>query len=404
MKTDVIFKLKHFPLASETFVVNSIVAAIENGLTVQIISDKIHEVASSSLKQKIEAYELMGKVISYDDGAMSKGRRYTLFLRLLLSPTLLFYFIKYCRCRKNWTMEYMFRLHFYQQYRKVKTIHVHFGNALEFLPDLKMIGFVKSKFIVTFHGYDAYNFPNDRPMDKTLSFFNKYVFKVTVNSDYLRKILVSKGIEPSLIELIPVPVDTNFFKNSKTPVVEKRVFRLLSIGRLVGIKGHSYGIHAVRKLLDLGLQVEYIIVGEGHLRSELELLIKTLQLEDNIQLVGKKNQLEIKDLLTEAALFLMTSTKDSDGREEAFGLVSLEAQSMGLPVIAFDSGGVSSTLLNNVTGLMVEDKNVDALTKAVQSLIINKNSYIRMSDNASSFVREYYKKDVINRRFYKIYI
>jgi colanic acid/amylovoran biosynthesis glycosyltransferase len=94
-------------------------------------------------------------------------------------------------------------------------------------------------------------------------------------------------------------------------------------------------------------------------------------------------QKEIIKMLRISDLFLMTSTfEDSTGRREAFGLVSIEAQSMGLPVVGFKSGGFQETILEGITGFSVDDRKYNEMAKKVEFFIKNKKKYSDASAQA----------------------
>ena len=63
---------------------------------------------------------------------------------------------------------------------------------------------------------------------------------------------------------------------------------------------------------------------------------------------------------------------------EALGLVNLEAQAMGVPVVAYDSGGVGETVVDGVTGRLAPERDVDKLTRAVSELLAAQDLRRRM--------------------------
>src|SRR5690606_21578677 len=98
---------------------------------------------------------------------------------------------------------------------------------------------------------------------------------------------------------------------------------------------------------------------------------------------GVKTQEEVKEILMESTVFLMTSTFDDlTGRQEAFGIAIVEAQACGLPVVAFESGGVPEVLINGETGFLVEDRNVQEMTEKVEMLKEDTALYAAMSQKA----------------------
>ena len=91
----------------------------------------------------------------------------------------------------------------------------------------------------------------------------------------------------------------------------------------------------------------------------------------------------------------MTSITDDDGRGEAQGVVTAEAQSCGLPVVAFDSGGVSETLIDKETGFLIPERNKELLVEKVKHLINNPDKRVKMGFKAREFVVHQFSNNVI---------
>ncbi len=373
----IIFKLKSFPQISETFVVANIVEAIKKGYSVTIITDKINPIAKSSQEYLFKKYQLLEKTIAFKSPTGSNRKAKA--LQILLRPKKLYYFLKLWQLRKKKSLDYIFLIQFYWNYRNAKIIHVHFATAINPLFDLKKIGLLKSKIIVTFHGYDAHFLPEGNSLKRLLENFNTYVSRITVNSTYLKEKLVAKGFNKNVIEIIPIGFDETVFQLKKSKNFNNVPFKIISVGRLVTLKGHDFGIKAIFQLKEMGFDISYTIVGTGAEYDNLLGLIKRLNLENQVFLLGSKSQLEIKELLENHHLFLMTSTKDESGRSEAFGVVSLEAQAMGLPIVGFNAGGFPDTVLDGETGFLVEDKNIKELSNKIATLINDEKLLKQMS-------------------------
>jgi colanic acid/amylovoran biosynthesis glycosyltransferase len=120
-------------------------------------------------------------------------------------------------------------------------------------------------------------------------------------------------------------------------------------------------------------------------------------------LVGFKTQKDIKNLLEVNNVFLMSSITDTHNRAEAQGVVTAEAQAMGLPVVAFDSGGVSHTILSNETGFLVEEKKIEDYADAIIQLLDKPSLYKMMSQNARDFAKNRFSSDLMAIEFFKLY-
>lgn len=143
---------------------------------------------------------------------------------------------------------------------------------------------------------------------------------------------------------------------------------ILAVGRLVYYKGFDYAIPALK---DLNAQL--LIIGAGPEQQKLQDLIKKLNLENNIKIIGPQDNL--KPFFLACDLFLFPSV----ARSEAFGLVQLEAMAAGKAIInTYLQTGVEEVSLNNISGLTVAPKNTEALQQALKTLITKPDLRIKL--------------------------
>ncbi|WP_462420294.1 glycosyltransferase family 4 protein [Salinicoccus sp. Marseille-QA3877] len=88
---------------------------------------------------------------------------------------------------------------------------------------------------------------------------------------------------------------------------------------------------------------------------------------------------------------------------EGFSNVSIEAQSMGVPVVTFDSTGASDTVEHGKTGLITESKSVDGLVKAIDELMKNDAKRKEMASVSREFIAENFDRDIMHRKFLDFY-
>jgi colanic acid/amylovoran biosynthesis glycosyltransferase len=397
-----IFKIKGIPIATETFIISNIVHAIKKGFNVQVITDILYPIETSSQESLMKEMGIPDLILKYQSPTNKKTRVRESIL-FLLNPIMFYFF-----CRLNLrlgrvSLEHIYYLKFYKRYKEEDVFHVHFGIAVSPLLVLKSIGFLKSKVIVTFHGYDAYALPEGNERTLLIDQYGKYVSAITVNSQFLGKHLVSQGFDENMIHVIPVGINCANFVSSNSLRKRSDVFELLSVGRLIPLKGHRFGIEVIRNLVSRGHNVHYTIAGYGASMEPLQDLITKYELEDNIVLVGKQSQEQVIELLKGSDVFLMTSTYNSSNRREAFGVVSLEAQVSGVPVVGFDSGGFPETVIKDVTGFIVDDRDVEAMTLAVEKLMLNSDLHESMSKSAKQHVLNTYDINSVAEEYFKLY-
>ena len=151
-------------------------------------------------------------------------------------------------------------------------------------------------------------------------------------------------------------------KNVDREISKKKL--IVTVSELNKNKGLEYAIKAFRKLEDtLIAKTDFIIIGEGGERNNLEKIICDLNLQDRVFLVGK-----IPDsykYLRAFDIFTLTSTT------EAFPYSILEAGLAGIPVIASNVGGIPEIIVDKETGFLVRPKNIDDIRLNMSLLLKN---------------------------------
>jgi glycosyltransferase involved in cell wall biosynthesis len=156
---------------------------------------------------------------------------------------------------------------------------------------------------------------------------------------------------------------------AELPVLSKREtrtgpVRLLSVGRLVAKKGHAHQLAACARL---GVPFELRIIGEGPLREELTATIARLGL-NIVRLEGAKKPAEVAEAYRWADVFWHTGVVDPQGDRDGLPNVVPEAMANGLPVISSQMPGVDEAVEHEVTGLLVNVADAEALAAAVRRL------------------------------------
>ncbi|MBU2939564.1 glycosyltransferase [Lacinutrix sp. C3R15] len=407
MKT-VCFVVSSFPRVSETFVTNHVIQAKLQGYSVLLLVKKKLPITESSQKELIVKHDLLKDIYTTDYKIPSARLKRRLLALVYIIKYLKYWFqVKDVSFRKRFS-SLPFQLAFYNLFKDVSVFHVQFATAGKELAKMKAIGLLKGDVITTFHGYDAH-FNSDAALEvlkKRYQLLLEHSKYVTVNTPYLAKQVNAIMPASSLarVVVIPMGIDLDFFKPKyRKDLVGKTTFKLISVGRLIDFKGFTYAIKSVRKVIDMGFPVRYTIVGAGVLNDALQDLIVRLKLEAHVFLVGAKNQKEIKDLFEAHDVFLMSSVTDSTNRAETQGVVTAEAQAMGLPVVAFNSGGVPYTILEGKTGFLVAEKDVTAYAEAIVKLLESPDDYSAMSSAAKAFVLQNFSSTTLATQFFELY-
>ncbi len=137
---------------------------------------------------------------------------------------------------------------------------------------------------------------------------------------------------------------------------------ILSVARLVPVKGHATLIDAVHDLLSRGLSITLSVIGDGPQRGLLERRVRELGIERSVAILGAVGQDDIRARYEEADIFCLPSAA------EGLPIVLMEAMAMELPVVASQVMGVAELVEHGATGLLVRPARPDLLADALARL------------------------------------
>lgn len=243
----ILFKIKHFPQLSETFVTSQIIVAIKCGFDVKILVNTLLDSEITKQKELFEKYNLVEKIIIEDYNVP----KFKIF-RLLKAAYLIIINIRYLRKIKAFFKEKnsnglsnIYHFHYYNKLKKFDIIHVQFGNNHQPFEIFKKIGLLKSKLIVSFHGHDAfypiYGFLKEGYYDNLF----KYGDLIVANTPYLANQILSIGCPKEKLKTIPLGVDISFFKPAAEKLEKSETINIITLGRLDKVKGQQYAIEAI---------------------------------------------------------------------------------------------------------------------------------------------------------------
>lgn len=406
-KKRIIFKINEFPHVSETFIIAQIITAVKLDYEVVILVNRVLDFRQS-LHEDIILKHKLNKLFVLEDVRIPKNKiiRFIRILCLLiLNIGSLKNILNFYKFQKKKSNSWIFYWDFYNQFNDSSTIfHIQYGNNKFPIDILKSKCNFKPNIITTFHGHDAF-FPmhGHIPNDGYYDFLFESTDIITANTKYLAAKIEQLGCPSDKLKIIPVGVDTAYFNSLNKIHNTTAILKLINVGRLDPIKGHKYLIEIVNKLVKKGVDINLAIVGEGEERNTLELLINKYNLFQSVKLVGKKTQAEIKEMYLNCDLYVFTAVPLPDGRRETQGLATLEAQACGLPVIAYDSGGVKYTIQDTKTGYLFNEYEIDEVVEKLLFLNENRNVIQEMSNNCFKFVEENYSQKVIDEKWSDIY-
>jgi len=400
------FVVGKFPSLSETFILNQITALIERGHEVEIYANR--PPMMKSVHEDIKKYRLLERThyrLRMPPNSLLRllkglGVFVTHFLK---APVVLLRCInvfKYGTYAASLKLLYgavpLLHLNEYD------IVHCHYGPNGLIVAYLKEIGVVHTPFITTFHGADANVVPRTQPKN-----FYEPLFRLgnvfTVSSDFMRGRVQSLGCAEDRIVKLPVGVDLSKISVTERLSRSKNEVSILTVGQLVEAKGIEYSIRAVAKILDKFPNIQYRIAGHGLLYEELQALVRELGVAAHVHLLGGQTQQQIRRLYEDADIFVLASVIGRDGAQEGQGLVLLEAQASGLPIISTKIGGIPEGVSDGRSGFLVPERDVDALAGKLSHLIDHPEVRAMMGHAGRKHVEENYDLEKLNEKLVSLY-
>ena len=164
---------------------------------------------------------------------------------------------------------------------------------------------------------------------------------------------------------------------------------LLCIGRFNEMKGQRYLIEAMPEVLKKFPETSLLLIGEGPLKEELQKYVQSQNLQNNIIFLGNKAHEELAKYYAACDIFIIPSIVDSHGvAEGGQGLVTKEAMLTGKCVIGANTGGIPDLVINNETGLLVEQKSPAQLSEAIIKLLSDDALRARLSEAGHKMAKE----------------
>ena len=161
-----------------------------------------------------------------------------------------------------------------------------------------------------------------------------------------------------------------------------------AVGRLIEVKGLHVLTQAADQILASRPNAHIAIAGYGPLRQQIEQIIARSATKDRVHLAGTLDRREVAQFLAESDLFVNPGVVDARGRAEGLGITTLEAMASGLPVVGSRVGGIPETIFDGITGLLIPPNDVQALARAIGTLLDDPQLRSRLGDEGRRTVRE----------------
>jgi glycosyltransferase involved in cell wall biosynthesis len=258
---------------------------------------------------------------------------------------------------------------------KIDVVHAHYQNSMFAAAVNKAIN--RIPFVATLHGYEIQLF--------LMNSFQYYAAQLGLCiADHI--ISVSAALYKEVVDVLPcmaalpfsiipdgtdISINVDNYKRIKATLGDR--FTFVFVGRLSIEKG-------ILELLEafsvLEADCNLLLIGRGQLFNHIMSFIQEHNLGDRIKLVGEVPPQAVTDYIAAADVLVLPSYN------EGLGTVVLEAFGSSTPVIGTNVGGIPEALIDNYNGLLIEPKDVDQLSKAMQQMKDDPDTYLRLKEGA----------------------
>ena len=221
--------------------------------------------------------------------------------------------------------------------------------------------------------------------------------RVVCNSDAVARRLRESGLDESKVVVIPNALPEEAFAET-APAVPRHegLLRVGMIARMNNpVKNHVGFLHAASRLASKFPSLEFLLVGDGPLRPELERMAAQLGVRDRILFLGERH--DIPAILAAMDISVLPSFSES------LPNAVLESMAAGVPVVATGVGGTSEAVLAGKTGLLVPPNDEDKLVEALEFLLTQRSLRIEYGRQARQMARANYHLDQIRDRYEQLY-
>ena len=397
-----------FPSLTQSFILNQITGLIDRGVDVDIYAWRTDP--PSCHQAAVAQYDLLSRtrylpMASENLVERFAGSMWDLAAGFATSPAASLRSLNMLRFGRSAASLMLLRqTRFLRTARSYDIIHCHFGPEGLTGAMLREAGALcGNKLLTSFYGFDLtasiqangphYYDPLFEHADLLLPLCENF-----------RDRLVMLGAPEHKLKVHHVGVELNRFPFHPRTLAADGKSRFISVGRLVEKKGFEFALRAFAKIAAVRRDFTYTIIGDGAGLKGIRALIDRHGLHDVVHLLGALPHERVIEQLHQSDVILAPSVRGNNGDEEGTPTVLNEAHATGMPAIATFHSGIPETVEDGVTGMLVPERDVDALASRIVDMMNHPARWPAMGAAARSRIERYFDIDSLNDALVQTYL
>ncbi|MDX2505572.1 MAG: glycosyltransferase family 4 protein [Gammaproteobacteria bacterium] len=224
---------------------------------------------------------------------------------------------------------------------------------------------------------------------------------VAVSQPILEEMEASPFIDNKKLSMISNGIDTKKFHPNNTSTIRDELninpdtILITAVSSLTSEKGHTYLLDALAQLKSKISDFHLLIIGDGSEQTSIEQQINSLDLSDQVTLLGRRS--DINNIHAATDIYALPSLK------EGLPMSLLEAMASGVCSVATNVGDISKCIDNNVTGVIVKPRDADALMCAIHTLCLDASIRDRIGRAAATLIQEKFSTETMAGKYNELY-
>lgn len=272
----------------------------------------------------------------------------------------------------------------YIKENKIDLVFAEYGTSGSFItPICKSL---KISLIVHFHGFDASKYSVLQEFKNGYQTMFRYAASIIAVSNTMKQALINLGCEPSKITVSVCGPHQEYL--NLTPNYTSN--HMVAVGRHTYKKAPYLTILAFQKVLKKHPHLKLKMIGDGELFDVSKNLVKSLGLENSIILLGALERKEIIKHIQSAFLFVQHSIVAHNGDSEGTPVGIIEAMAAGLPLVSTRHAGIADVVIENETGFLVNEGDIDAMANYIIRLVEDRTKSQQFGSKGKARILEHY--------------